>query len=775
MDRSVVLFLAVGLVLNLQCCLGQDQTDAAFFETDGFLILNNSFVEFQFNNADGGFGLAQITSFVGTSGRYPFLLPPQGSSVSQALWSGDFRDNVGRSFIVDSNSPASNSYKVTSDQDGITAVFLWENINLGLWYSQTTTSVRVTVRLLNSSPMASFRITVNNPRESIDKPCLWSLGFVTINNIGATSGFDNTTSLNFPGDLGTSVSEPGGLYFQGVYPSGPFSMQFLSWCQQKDCLYYAAEDPAANYKQFVFNGDNYNGISDHHSMSQFYVSNFAPDSCSAVGGNVNETYDIPYDIVIGPYSGDWWDAAQIYRKWALENAEWTEKGPISNRTDMPEWFIETPIWFNTGWVNAVLNWSEGDPNIVVPRMKNIMRVFNLTTASLHWYCWHQIPFDTNYPEYFPPRAGFAEGIQALQELGVRVFPYINGRIFDYNAESWEIDQAIDFVVKNSAPRLTPLTLQPVRESYGSQQNFATMCPYTSFWQKKIANTVSELINAYGVDGTYVDQIAAAGAYSCFDPSHGHTLGGGDYWVEGYRELLDQVAVQAHKVKDGVIVTEANAEPYMGNLNGHLVISGFLSNCVIKNMFSAVYGGYTVPFGRVFYQQDLMDPNWFTLKISQMFVLGVQLGWIALGGSYGLYDQLVQPQYAPQVEFVQKLIQYRLLAREYLIYGKLMRDFPIAHESTYQVDFSCQYSTLPRAVWNNLDGTTAAILVTNPLPYPQNLQASMTFADYGLTNTNTYTVNRVTPGGTQLIGHYKTYATLNVTLQAFDVAMFEITP
>jgi hypothetical protein len=29
------------------------------------------------------------------------------------------------------------------------------------------------------------------------------------------------------------------------------------------------------------------------------------------------------NIIIGPYCGGWWDGAQIYRSWALNNAPWT--------------------------------------------------------------------------------------------------------------------------------------------------------------------------------------------------------------------------------------------------------------------------------------------------------------------------------------------------------------------------------------------------------------------------------------------------------------------
>jgi hypothetical protein len=39
-------------------------------------------------------------------------------------------------------------------------------------------------------------------------------------------------------------------------------------------------------------------------------------------------------------------------------------------------------------------------------------------------------FDTHYPDYFPVRENFEKSLRELRVLGVRVAPYINGRIFD---------------------------------------------------------------------------------------------------------------------------------------------------------------------------------------------------------------------------------------------------------------------------------------------------------------------------------------------------------
>jgi hypothetical protein len=93
-----------------------------------------------------------------------------------------------------------------------------------------------------------------------------------------------------------------------------------------------------------------------------------------------------------------------------------------------------------------------------------MNAFNLSSIAAHWYCWHEIPFDTDYPDYFPgnsiyccnlinvAKPGFKEAVSQLQSIGYKIFPYINGRLYDYNAETWDSDNAAEFCAKRAAPR-----------------------------------------------------------------------------------------------------------------------------------------------------------------------------------------------------------------------------------------------------------------------------------------------------------------------------------
>jgi len=237
-------------------------------------------------------------------------------------------------------------------------------------------------------------------------------------------------------------------------------------------------------------------------------------------------------------------------------------------------------------------------------------------------------FDTHYPEYFPPREGFETSLAALQKLGVRVAPYINGRIFDQATQTWTRDQASRFAAKNLPnPTLNNQTLALYNESYGSQALFAVMCPHTDYWQATIADVVGTLVQIYGTDGVYIDQIAAAVPKPCWDPSHNHSLGGGHYWVDGYRSMLQNVRAQAGD--KALILTEANAEPYMQGVNMFLTLTAFAGDFAggthIVPAFPAIYGGYVFTMGSEFFQEDLLaDPDVFAAKLP--LNLFTELNW-----------------------------------------------------------------------------------------------------------------------------------------------------
>lgn len=130
--------------------------------------------------------------------------------------------------------------------------------------------------------------------------------------------------------------------------------------------------------------------------------------------------------------------------------------------------------------------TQGDPPVVRARMEAIVERFGLQPygldIGLHWYEWHAIKFDTKYPDYFPVRAGFEDAVAALQPLGVRIHPYINGRIWDISTPTWTQDNGTLVAVKTVKQRLDDGNLTIPHESYGSGATFAVACPSMAYWQ-----------------------------------------------------------------------------------------------------------------------------------------------------------------------------------------------------------------------------------------------------------------------------------------------------
>src|SRR5690606_17858885 len=128
---------------------------------------------------------------------------------------------------------------------------------------------------------------------------------------------------------------------------------------------------------------------------------------------------LPGEAVWRLLRGDWFDAAVIYRDWARANAKWYPPLGPDGRDDTPPWMRELSVWVLTG----------GPPEQVVPDVEQFTKAIGIP-VGLHWYNWHEIPFDNDYPHYFPTKQGFADAVAKLQEGGVYVMPYINGRLWD---------------------------------------------------------------------------------------------------------------------------------------------------------------------------------------------------------------------------------------------------------------------------------------------------------------------------------------------------------
>ena len=172
--------------------------------------------------------------------------------------------------------------------------------------------------------------------------------------------------------------------------------------------------------------------------------------------------------------GDWFDAATIYKAWARREAKWWPRLAREGRADTPRWMRELNAWAMTG----------GAPNECVPAVKQFREFLGVPTG-FHWYNWHQIPFDNDYPHYFPAKEGFSQGVAELKAAGVFPMPYINGRLWDSHdrgAEDFEFSKLALAAATKQEDGSPGLEQYGSKETNGEPVRLAVMCPATPLWQ-----------------------------------------------------------------------------------------------------------------------------------------------------------------------------------------------------------------------------------------------------------------------------------------------------
>ena len=393
--------------------------------------------------------------------------------------------------------------------------------------------------------------------------------------------------------------------FSGRYPNGWTTMQWLAAYDpaRSTGLYVAMHDPAAATKEILLESRPAERAVD------FTFAHWPPGM-----DQPGTTFELSGEAVWQLLRGDWFDAAQVYRQWASRHAKWWPALGADGREDTPRWMRELPVW-------AL---ASGGPASVVPQVKRFAEALGVP-VGVHWYNWHQIPFDNDYPHYFPAREGFAEGVAELQQGPVYVMPYINGRLWDIRDRGME-----DFeFTKVARPAATKDEQgEPYLESYSSKETdgspvrLAAMCPTTELWQNKQHEIITRLMNECGVKGVYIDQVAAARPQLCFDRSHGHPIGGGDWWTAGYWEMLRRI--RDDMPPDRMLTTECNAEPYAHVFDGYLTWHWQHNGQVPA--FPAVYGGVLQMFGRAYRGGPTKDLA-LRMKAGEQLVFGEQIGWL----------------------------------------------------------------------------------------------------------------------------------------------------
>ncbi len=425
-------------------------------------------------------------------------------------------------------------------------------------------------------------------------------------------------------------------------------------------VYYGIHDGVGSYKDF-------HAASDGYGMMRINCKFCAPNLYVPANG-----FCLPGKAVWQQINGDWYDAVEIYREFVEAEADWVPEAGENGRESTPEWMRDIPFWI-MDWMPNENPDHEPIPPYVRPEIESddpdswyktaiALRKALDVPIGIHLYNWHGNPFDNDYPHYFPTKNAFVPGLKAMQAAGIRVMPYVNALIWDNKDKGGE-DYQFTAIAKpgtvkdedGQPPRLT----YDSKEPDGSPAVLSPMCPSSPIWRRKLQEIVSRLFTEYGVDAIYLDQIAAHTPRQCTDVSHGHPIGGGNWWKEAYRELLRQLRQVMPEGKG--FTSEGNAEVYASELDGFLGWAWVTVENYVP-AFMRVYGGKAFCFGRNVNSYSKKDTLYWKYNLAQSLVAGEQMGWINA-------DLVYKPD---RVAFLKKLAQLRYGERAFFRGARPMR-------------------------------------------------------------------------------------------------------
>eukprot|EP01052_Picozoa_sp_SAG31_P038014 SAG31_NODE_5001_length_2808_cov_1.497601_2_plen_481_part_00 len=402
-----------------------------------------------FSSAEDGFALARL-SVHGKEMVPRTNISHHGKRWRDPIWEASVLTASTSPITIHSASNCSEKrWHWKPGEEGSTLVLSWVNISVVVpaFSLMTYASISLTVSLVRSGTSEWMpRWTCADPRVG--------LGRFSLNVGRLASRTPAADQLLIPEGFGALYTAPSlsvvrermpncwqcARPYQSDYPETLWISQYLAYFSGLYGLYVGIHDPSGAFKSISIGPPDsiyYPGAGSNSTVLQI---SFPPAGLTQPTPLWEPPVPITIASILGQDDADtmWFDAAMLYRAWALHSADWTRRGPLSNRTEFwagspwnsLDWWLHTGV--TLGLPNATNRGTSSDnPDLVVPSVLSWCSQLNACkTLAVQYYGWDRYQFDTRYPYLFPAQPNFATGAANLSTAGVRVVPYLNGILFD---------------------------------------------------------------------------------------------------------------------------------------------------------------------------------------------------------------------------------------------------------------------------------------------------------------------------------------------------------
>ena len=586
----------------------------------------------------------------------------------------------------------------------------WKNLRIGDEQGALDVSVQI---VMKEDGSCHFQGGFSNRSKEytvyyFDCPCVDGLG-----GVRGDFAADRLATPFFNGRLIADPVRKGLLGSKTIFQpnrSG-HSMHFDVFSNKDDSLYFAVQDSSQYAKRWKIASSSTNGLA-------WCVVNI-PDNMR----RIPQKWDMPYQVKIQPFSGDWYDGCMMYRQWALRQF-WCANGKLEFRKDIPIWFKELNEWF------------QGSPEEALTKNNQFIqdyKDYQLGAWVFYWGKDRRTGDSTMSPDRFPLQKDDLAMLKHFHKNNVKVMGYIQ-------CTSWP-DSSKSYLAQPDAAK------NMVRNYYGqficwprrksSKGNHGVAYPGL-LWEKVLGDHVVQMAEN-GFDAAYLDSGNHGGTYLNFTPACSRESGGGLGYIHGNMHLLKSVRERARKVRPDFCTTaESFWEGNIGCLDAFLVCN--TTNAYLEGnrvtaipMIHAVYHDYTLLYSAWTGVQDVeqKDAMGFVAKQAQAFCWGVKPGWALMGLFYKYQNK----------EIAHETTKHRYEAynrgKKYLIYGEMLRPPKIlSHVKDLPVKWNRSYGPSYRALlipelfatfWKAQDNTRAIVAYNiGTKPYQAEIEVPDTY-------------------------------------------------
>lgn len=623
-----------------------------FTEEADFIKIGNSEIEFQFQRLDG-----ELYSLIDKNANVDFI------SEKSAWWTlytiYYMKDNT--SVFAGGWNAKSFNYDTSLTSEGIILDLIWDGFQTDI---ELDIKVKVSIEISGNSSFTYWHIQIDN-NASITIEGVVFPEFSGIGKIGSNSLNDY---LVYPGMSGLLFQDPlvnfnlnGGWGWEQSYPSAFGNMQFTAYysIEKNSGIYLASEDPDGNRKSIHWSkpDENWMEISIKHTP---------------IFGEGND-FDLPFKVKLGIFTGDWYDAARIYKSWAISQP-WLKKGTISERTDIPIWFKSLPLHM---WIlTHPFEYPDSNPFSILSERSNNVSSYLQVPLAMDWIGWENTGWYINYPDVFPPKEGwdsFDETISNVKTGANHILTIICCTALSSLAQSF--NEALNYAMIDRNGEISRWG----NYSEGSLSTiFYTMCPKTDYWKRKISELTTTLAN-HGLDIIQMDGFPLT-VPICYDTIHRHPIGGGNWWFQEYYNLFDSARIEAKSSNpDIAFSTEAMGESFIPLFDSYW--DPFTTGiCPTDWDYKDVTKIQMIPLWHALYHDYILLQSgislYATIEGEENYYkrgTGLALVWGEAPTTFDGEADIAIDIHTEMVEYLKRVVQARYTyAREFLIYGEMMR-------------------------------------------------------------------------------------------------------